>query len=97
MEKEIELMQSMTSYVDGANERIRRMNRRIRNEADETTGEVFDLLNRKLVSPEQIKALSKSLWLLVVSVNKLYNDVEYWHEFNRELASRVKFTDEEED
>lgn len=97
MKKEFELMETMTRYIDDVDERIRRMRRRIRNEPDAETGEVFDLLNRKLVTHEQVKALSKSLWALVVSVNAVFNDVSYWDHYNAELSSRVKFTDDDDE
>ena len=88
-----DLMEAMKDYVDGVDVKIRRINRRVLNEAD--TGEAFDLLNRKLVLPEQVEALSKSLWKLVVSVNATFDNVAYWNANNREMASRVHFYDED--
>jgi hypothetical protein len=94
---EDELIQNMVDFVDNTDERIRRLNRRIRNEQDEATGEVFAFMNRRLVSHDQIKQLRKSLWALVVSVNAVFQDVVYWDEFHRELEGRVRFSDDDED
>ena len=97
MQREYELMEAMRSYVDGVDMKIRRIHRRVRNEADESTGEVFDLLNRKLVLPEQVEALSKSLWSLVVSVNSAFDDVSYWNANVKEMAGRVHYYDEDDE
>ena len=97
MQMEYELMEAMKNYVDGVDVKIRRIHRRVRNEADESTGEVFDLLNRKLVLPEQVEALSKALWSLVVSVNSAFDDVSYWASNNREMAGRVHFYDKDDE
>jgi hypothetical protein len=92
---EYDLMQAMTDYVQEAEEKIRRIDRRIRNEPDADCGESFGLLSRKLVSTEQVEALRRSLWGLVVSVNQAYSSVSYWRDYVEPLRDRVHLYDED--
>lgn len=96
MIEEYELMAAMTSYVEGVTEKIQRIDRRIRNEPDESTGEMFDYLNRRFVSDHDIEKLSAALWALIMQVNQTHATARYWHEFVEPMKSRIHFYDEDE-